>query len=116
MRSCLVEVHYIAIEHALELLLAEDQQMVQAFLTNTPHEALADGVGSWSVIRCFENLDTTCPRHPSEAGPKFAVVITNEIVWCVPRGGLLLAVVVPPTDWSASVSRRHGSPSLTSVR
>ena len=27
MRSCLVEVHYIVIEHALKLLLVEDQQM-----------------------------------------------------------------------------------------
>ena len=36
MRSCPVEVHHILIEHALELLLAEDQQMVKAFLPHTP--------------------------------------------------------------------------------
>jgi hypothetical protein len=30
MRSCPVEVHHVLIEHTLELLLAEDQQVVQA--------------------------------------------------------------------------------------
>ena len=36
MGSCLVEVHHIHIEHALQLLLLKDQQMVQAFLPHTP--------------------------------------------------------------------------------
>jgi hypothetical protein len=35
MRSSLVEVHYILIEHTLELLLVEDQQVVKAFLSHT---------------------------------------------------------------------------------
>ncbi len=34
MRSSTVKVFYIGIEHALELLLLEDQQMVQAFLSD----------------------------------------------------------------------------------
>ncbi len=46
MRSCLVEVHRIRIEDLLELLLAEDQQMVKTFLSYTPQEALTDGIGS----------------------------------------------------------------------
>ena len=33
MGSCLVEVHHIRIEDALELPLMKDQQMVQAFLS-----------------------------------------------------------------------------------
>jgi hypothetical protein len=36
MRSCLVEVRHILIEHALELLLVEDEQVVEAFLPHTP--------------------------------------------------------------------------------
>src|SRR5690242_20306171 len=87
MRSCLVEVGDIGIEHALELLLLNNQQMIQAFLSDAPQEALADRIGSWSVIRRFENLDTTCPRHPSRAGTKFAVVITNQVLWCLPIRG-----------------------------
>jgi hypothetical protein len=35
MRSCLVEVHHILIEHALELPLVKDQEVVKAFLAHT---------------------------------------------------------------------------------
>ena len=88
MRSSPIEVGDIAIEHALELFLLNNQQMIQAFLSDAPGEALADRIGSWSVIRRFENLDTTSPCHPSKAGPKFAVVITNQVLWCLTiRGG-----------------------------
>ena len=59
MRSSPIEVGDIAIEHALELFLLNNQQMIQAFLSDAPQEALADRIGSWSVIRRFENLDTT---------------------------------------------------------
>jgi hypothetical protein len=51
MRSCQVEVHHILIEHALQLLLAEDQQMVKAFLSYTPQEAFADRIGSWRTYQ-----------------------------------------------------------------
>src|SRR5260370_11514296 len=84
MRSCPIEVRHILIEHALELLLMEDLQMVKAFLPHTPHKAFADGVRSWRVIRRFENLNGTRYRYSSEAGPKFAIIITNQILRCLP--------------------------------
>jgi hypothetical protein len=55
MGSYMVEVGHIGIEHALELPLMQDQQVVQAFLPHTPQEAFADhispsrGRGSFSV-------------------------------------------------------------------
>jgi len=51
MESCLVEVAYIGIEHALELLLVEDQQMVQTFMSDTSQEALADRISLWCMNR-----------------------------------------------------------------
>ncbi len=88
MRSCLVEIGDVAIEHALELFLMQDQQMVQAFLSYAPQEALTDGIGPRRMIGSFENLDTTCPRHTSKAGPKFGIVITDQIFRCLSiRGG-----------------------------
>src|SRR6266567_4187007 len=77
MGSCLVEVDHIRIEHALELLLLKDQQMIQAFLTNTSQEAFTDGIGSGSVNGGFEQLDATSRRHSAETGSKLAVVITD---------------------------------------
>ena len=61
--------------------------MVQACLSYTPGEAFADRIGSGSVIRCVENLNRTCCRHTSEAGPKFAVVITNQLLRGLPLRG-----------------------------
>jgi hypothetical protein len=86
MRSCAVEVRYIQIEYALELLLAVDQQVVEAFLSHTPGEAFTDRIGSRCVIWCSKNLNRTRCRHTSEAGPKFTIGITEQIPRCLPIG------------------------------
>ena len=86
MRSSVVEVCHILIEHPLELPLVKDQDMIKAFLSHTPHEAFADRIGSWNMIGCFENLNRTCCSYTSEAGPKFAIIITNQIRRCLPIG------------------------------
>ena len=39
------------------------------------------------MIRSLENLDATCRRHPDETGAKLAVVITNQILRCLPIWG-----------------------------
>jgi hypothetical protein len=96
MRSCPVEVHHILIEHALELPLAEDQQMVKTFLSHTPQEAFADRIGSWCMRGRFENLDGTRGRHPSKARPKFASVITNQILRCLPIRGSFWELLCNP--------------------
>ncbi len=84
MGSSLVEVGDIGIEHALELLLLKDQQVVQAFLSHTSQEALADRIGSRSVIGRLEKLDATGRRHSEETGSKLAVVITNQVLRHLP--------------------------------
>ena len=81
MRSCSVEVRHICIEHALELLLVEDEQVIKAFLPHTPGEAFADRISSRRMIGCFKNLNRTRCRHTRKAVPKFAIVITNQILW-----------------------------------
>ena len=80
MRSCLVEVPPIGIEHALELPIVEDEEMVQALLSDAPQIAFTDRISSGSVIGRFKNLAATGPRHPLETGSKLAVVIPNEIL------------------------------------
>src|SRR6266702_5824635 len=59
-------------------------------LTNSmasSQEAFADRIGSRCVIGCVENLNCTGCRHMSEAGPKFAVVITNQILRILSKRG-----------------------------
>jgi hypothetical protein len=88
MRSCSIKIRDIRMKDTLQRLLVEDQPMVEAFLSRTPQEALTDGIGSGSVIRCVKNLNRTRGRHPSETRPKFAIVIADQILRCLSiRGG-----------------------------
>ncbi len=45
MWPCPVEGGHIPLENPLELLLAKDQRVVEAFLSHTPQEAFADRIG-----------------------------------------------------------------------
>ena len=100
MRPCLVEVDHISVEHAMELLLMQNQQVIQAFLPHTTLEAVADGVGSWRVIGGFEQLDATGRRHMSEARPKFGIVIPNQVLGRMPiRGGFSQLLCHPGIGW-----------------
>jgi hypothetical protein len=83
MGSCPVEVGHIGIEHALELLLAVDHQVVQAFLSDAPHEAFAGRISSGCMDRRFEYLNRTRARHMSKARPIFVIVISNQIFRCL---------------------------------
>ena len=88
MGSCSVEVCYIPIEHTLELLLAEDQQVVKACLSDTPQEAFAHRIGAGSVIRCSKHFNGTRRRHSGKIGSKLAIVIAEQILLHLPiRGG-----------------------------
>ena len=97
MRPCPIEVGGIAIEHALKLLLLEDQQVVEALLSYTSQEAFADCIGSGSVRGCVENLNSTGCRHTSETGAKFAVVITHQILRGLSKRGGFSKLLCSPS-------------------
>jgi hypothetical protein len=108
LRSCLVAVGHIRIENALELPLVKDQQVVQAFLSDAPHIAFADRIGAFCMNRRFEDLDSARFRHTSKARPKLVVVITNQILWCLPIRGRFSERYVRPKHRSGIVSPLHG--------
>ncbi len=101
MGSCLIEVGDIAIDHALELLLVEDEEVVQAFLPHTSGEAFTDSIGSWGMNRRFEDLDRARFRYPSKARPELAIVITNQILRRLPIRGRFPKRYAPPKNRSA---------------
>ncbi len=96
MRSCLVEVAHIGIEDTLELLLLQDEQMIEAFLSHAPQEAFADRIGSGSMNRRFEKLDATGGRHSAETGSKLAIVITDQVLRRMPIWGGFSQLVPDP--------------------
>jgi hypothetical protein len=57
MWSCPIEVRPILIEHALELLLVEDQEGIETFATNAAEKPFTDGIRSWGLIRRSEQFD-----------------------------------------------------------
>jgi len=87
MRPGSVEVVPIRVEHALELLLMQDEQMIEAFTPYTAEESLTDGIRARGVIRGFKNLNVTRLRNPSEANAKLVVVITDEVLRPHTKGG-----------------------------
>jgi hypothetical protein len=80
MRPGSIEVVHVCVEHAVELLLMHDEQMIEALTSHTAEEALTDGIGSRGVIRGFENLNMTRCSKPRKTHPKFAIVITDEVL------------------------------------
>jgi hypothetical protein len=86
----------------------QDQQVVQAFLSDAPQEAFTDGIGSGCMIWCFENLDVTCPRHTVKARPELPVVIANEIFGRLSIGRGFTQRYARPSHPSATVSRPRG--------
>ena len=73
--------------HAVELLLMQDEQMIEAFTPYTAKESLTDGIRAWGVRRSFKNLNGTRLRNTSEAHPKLAVVITDKVLRPHTKGG-----------------------------
>ena len=61
----------------------KDQQVVEAFLPHTPHEAFTDRIRSGSVKRSLEHFNATCRRHPHKTGSKLAIVITEQTLRCL---------------------------------
>src|SRR5215470_9408649 len=103
MRSCLIEIRDVRMEHTLELPLLNNQQVIEACLPHAPQEALTNGIGSRCVNGRFEQLDATGLRHSAETGSKLAIVITDQILWRLPIGRCFPERYGPPRHRSASV-------------
>ena len=116
MGSCPIEVGDIGIEHALELLLIQDQQVVQAFLSDAPQKAFANGIGSGSVTRGLEKLDATGRCHSAETGSILAVVITDQILGCLPIRGRFPELLRYPGVGRSSCHDDMDPPSVTAIR
>ena len=101
MWPCPIEIHNIGTQDTMQLLLVEDQHMVKTLSSDTSQESFTDGIGSWSVIRCFEYLDATCYCHSSETVAKLAIIIANEI-----PGGLSIGSRLPQLLCGPSVGRK----------
>jgi hypothetical protein len=87
MRPGSVKVVRIRVEHAVELFLMEDKQVIETLSSHTSKKPFTNSIRFRGVIGCFENLDSTRLRNPREVHPKLAIVITDEVLRSHPIGG-----------------------------
>ena len=80
-RSGLIEVHDVGFEKAVQLLLLQDQEMIQAFSSHAPQKAFADGISSRRPIRRSKHLISLVVATACKMLPECAVIIPDQIFW-----------------------------------
>src|SRR2546430_5835823 len=84
--------------------------MIETLSTDTPQKPFTDGIRARGEIRSCENLDATRLRNPSEAHPKFAVVITDEVLRPHTIGGGFPQLLCGPGIGRRSCDTHMGDP------
>ena len=86
--------------NSLEMVLIQNQEPVEAFRSDRPHEPLRHAVGLWGTKRRANDLDVLTPKHRVEPAGKFLVAIanqeTNRLMTLRPRPGQLPGLLRDP--------------------
>ena len=75
MRSPVVIVSYVRVQHALEMLFVQDDHAIEALATDTPDEPLRVGILLRTVRRDLYFFDAHVPDALSEMVPVTAVAV-----------------------------------------
>ena len=67
----------------LQLLMAENQAVIEAFGADTSHPAFGDCIGSWGFHRRPELLDLQRLNAAVEKGAEAAIVVVNQESRCL---------------------------------
>ena len=79
MRSHVIKVLHVGLEHSIHVFLMEDKDVIKTFVAYAPQKAFTDGIGTRCVIRGLEELDGACCGYPCESWSEFTIVIVNEV-------------------------------------
>jgi hypothetical protein len=87
-------------KNPIEVVLVQNQEPVEAFRTDGPHEPLRDAVGLWYTKQRTNDLDVVTPKHLVETGGKLLVSIadqeTNRLFTLRPRPSQLTGLLCYP--------------------
>jgi len=83
MRSSLIEEDYIGLEKPGELFLVKDQEVIHAFSSDAPQKAFTNGICLRSSVRGAKYFDATRGSHARKIRSEFAIIIPNQILWCL---------------------------------
>src|SRR4051812_37244356 len=79
MRTVLIEILGIVLQHPRQMTFAENEQVIQTLAAYTSEEPFTDSVRARGSNRRFEDGDGRSGRHPIKGSSKLGVMITNEI-------------------------------------
>ena len=74
----LVEKVFVFIEYVLESVQPQDNQMVQAFFTQTSNPTLSNGIGVGSLIRSFDRLESCAFQQAIKALRIASIIVMKE--------------------------------------
>ncbi len=84
-----IEVRDVLAQHAGEVPLAEDEQVIQAFATHAAQEALARRVGPQGAVGRAQDRDAAGRGGGRERCPERAVVIADQVLRALVEGRVL---------------------------
>jgi hypothetical protein len=73
-----VGVRRVDAEHPFEVAAAENQQPVETFGADGPHEALGVGVRLWRADRCVDDRHAFAAEDLVKGGSEFAVAVVDQ--------------------------------------
>ena len=83
MGSCLIKVLHIVLEKAVELLLIQDEEVIQAFSPHASQKTFTDGICLRGPIRGLKHFDATGCRHSCKTRSEFTIIVPNQVFGCL---------------------------------
>ncbi len=77
----LVEIVHVFLDHMVEMLLPQHQDMIETFSARAPQKPFANCIGLGYAIGRYENLDRTALGDSCEGLPIPAVAVSNQEAW-----------------------------------
>ena len=83
--SRVVEVYPVFFHHAMQMSIAQDQYVVQAFPPYATQKSLTDRIRLGRSVRRPEQLDACPYSYPGEVSAILAVIVPDQIPWSIPK-------------------------------
>lgn len=79
-----IEILHIVLEHAIDMVLMEDEDVIKTFAPHTSKKAFTYSVCTWGMIGSSEDLDRARRCSPGESRSELSIVIVHEILGYLP--------------------------------
>ena len=78
-----MQVLHIVLEKAVELLLIQDEEVIQAFSPHASQKTFTDGIRSRSSVWRAKHLDATRGCYTRKTRSEFTIIVPNQVFGCL---------------------------------